>query len=101
MVIRFRVGTAYRRTEIQSIDRNAPSVVQSHGEVPTSNKQRRRMLKAAAGRLAALVGTTPASILAADAGALDGMVRALVSGKRSDSRPGDARRLANKVKRLR
>ena len=66
-----------------------------------SNKQRRRMLKAAAGRLAALLHTTPASILAADAQALGVMVRALISGPVRDSRFGDARRLANKVIRLR
>jgi hypothetical protein len=59
------------------------------------------MLKAAAGRLAVLLRTTPASILAADAPTLEGMVRALINAHKTDSRPGDARRLANKVLRLR
>ncbi len=59
------------------------------------------MLKAAAGRLAALVHTTPASILAADAETLKVMLHKLVSGPVRDSRFGDAQRLAKKIIRLR
>jgi len=59
------------------------------------------MLKATARRLAAMLHTKPALVLDADPEMLSTMVRKLYVGPRHPNNFGDARRLANKVMRLR
>ena len=62
-------------------------------KVPTSGKQRKRMLKAAAWRLAKLAHVLPSIVLTTQS--LDPIL------DNASQDPGEARRLAKKIKRLR
>ena len=62
-------------------------------KVPTTGKQRKRMLKAAAWRLAKLAHVLPSIVLSS--ASLDPIL------DNASQDPGEARRLAKKIKRLR
>ncbi len=70
-------------------------------KLPASGKQKRRMLKAAAWRLAALLRMRPSAVLAPDAVGLEKLVEAASSRVDLRGRIGDASRLAAKIVRLR
>jgi len=70
-------------------------------KLPATGKQRRRMLKAAAWRLAALLRMRPSAVLAPDAVGLEKLVEQASSRVELRGRIGDASRLAAKIVRLR
>jgi hypothetical protein len=69
---------------------------------PETGKQRRRVLKAAAWRLARLLACRPSKLLVTEETALQDLIKERYGGqKRQGSERGDAKRLANKMMRLR